>query len=134
VDAPLGQLGDDRSPISRIRPDCTQFGGRAPQRPDLLGRVFGELDYPQLAAIGVQLVYQMRCDLNLPTIEEELAWRARLRWRWWKGWKDVRWRGRAWKRFRRAWLFRHLPMSINLSLRHFHGVTVELRICKEPSS
>src|SRR5436189_5797562 len=73
----------------------------------------------------------MRGDLNLPPVEKELAWRARRRW--WKGWKYIRWQSGAWKRFRRAWWLRHIPLAIYLSLRHFHRVTVELRICKEPS-
>ena len=69
VDAALLQLGDDLSAERGIRPFLSQVGGGGIERAHLLGCVLGKTHDTQLAAVRIELVHQMRGDLDLATVE-----------------------------------------------------------------
>lgn len=70
VDAALFELGDDLGAECRVRPVLSQVGGGGIERAHLLGCVLGKTHDTQLAAVRIELVHQMRGDLDSATVEK----------------------------------------------------------------
>jgi len=73
VDAAFFELVDDLGAPAGVRPIAPQLRGVAADAADLVCGVVGELQDPDLVAVRVHLVDQVRGDLDLSSIEVELA-------------------------------------------------------------
>ena len=69
IDAALFQFGDDLGAKRRIRPLFPQVGRRRIDGSHFLGGVFGESHDAQLPPVRIELVNQMRGDLDLAAVK-----------------------------------------------------------------
>src|SRR6266540_6727063 len=79
VDAALLQFLDDLGTLRRVGPACAQRRRARAQHADLLAGVVGVPDHPELPAVRIELVDEMRRDLDSTAVEVELA--VLVRWR-----------------------------------------------------